>query len=303
VLPLESDVFEEVSVSCDVSSWSQLYHDIIGAAESVRVANSHSSAADGTAFEYGTRYLLGIAHLHARMLDTPLIGLAAWDGAPGDGHGGTQWAVAHMSATGIPVENVYPGKEGIIEPLPLATENHDGRPMRAILFADCKGYSKLREEEIARYTQQFLSGVRRLIERMPDCPPVEYNTWGDGLFLAFTNVRSAARFAMALRAAALGAGETLDLPAGVRLRIGLHAGPVTSFIDPITGRPNLAGTNVAFAARIEPIVPENQICVSEPFAAMAFGDDQFRFEYLGLTEFAKGFGRHPLYRLTRGSQD
>jgi class 3 adenylate cyclase len=205
---------------------------------------------------------------------------------------------------GIPVENLFPGMEGAVTAAPPSVAPATGddiRPIRAILFADCKGYSKLRDEDIARYTLRFLEGVRRMMDRAAAAceAPVECNTWGDGLFLAFTSIRAAGRFAIALRAAALRTGATLDLPEGVCLRIGLHAGPVSAFADPVTGRPNLAGANVAFAARIEPIVPENQICASEPFAALAAdeGLDEFRFEYAGATEFAKGFGRHPLYRL------
>ena len=303
VLPLEREVFERVSVDDGTPKWRTRYAQALENAASVRVANSHSSTADGTAFEYGTRHLLGLAKLHARQLDAPLKALVLWNGEAGEGHGGTAWAVAHLLKLGVAVENIFPGREGIVTapPPPSTATEDEQRPIRAILFSDCKGYSKLREEAVVEYTKLFLKGVRLMIDRAADAgnAPAESNTWGDGLFLSFSDVRAAARFATDLRAAALRTGLTLDLPDGVSLRIGLHAGPVTPFTDPITGRPNLAGTNVAFAARIEPIVHANQICVSEPFAALAAdeGLDEFRFEYAGITEFAKGFGKHPLYRL------
>ncbi len=304
VLPLERDVFESTSVSDDGSNWCARYAEALTHADSVRIANNHSSTADGTAFEYGGRYLIGLAKLRARQLDAPLRALVYWNGESGDGHGGTAWSVAHLLKLGIPVENIYPGQEGIIPPSLAHLEvphPADRRPIRAILFSDCKGYSKLREEAVVEYTKRFLQGVQSMIDRAAanGNAPIESNTWGDGLFLAFSDLRTAARFATDLRAAALRTSEVLDLPEGVSLRIGLHAGPVTPFTDPITNRPNLAGTNIAFAARIEPITHENQICVSEPFAALAANEglDEFRFEYVGITKLHKEFGKHPLYRL------
>lgn len=303
ILPLELDVFRAVSVTGGAPYWDTRFetalHDL-----PVTIANNHSSAADGIAFEYGTRILIGHARLCARQLDTPLHVIALWDGKVGDGHGGTAWAIAHLRRRGATVENIYPGREGPIEETPAASAipPGDGRRIHAMLFSDCKGYSKLREEEVGLYTQQFLAGVARLIERLREshhAAPIVANTWGDGLFLVFEDVRAAGHFALALRDGIRRRATALGLPPDIRVRIGLHAGPVLPFVDPVTGRDNFAGVNVSFAARIEPIAAENQVCVSEPFAALAAdaGFDEFQFDYLGVTPFAKGFGAFPLYQL------
>lgn len=305
VLPLEEKPFRAVSVTGGDPKWETRFATVLAGAASVRIANSHSSTGDGAAFEYGTRILLGLARLEAQRLDTELRAIALWDGRPGDGHGGTAWAVSHLLAGKVPVENVFTGREGPITDGAAEPERQveRGRPIRALLFSDCKGYSKLREEQIADYTRAFLAGVARLIDHAKSAgfAPIVSNTWGDGLFLVFADVRTAAFFATALCAAVQRRAAELGLPEEVRLRIGLHAGPVTPFADPVTGRENFAGINVAYAARIEPIAPENQVCVSEGFAALAAdaGLTEFRLDYLGVTPFHKDFGRYPLYQLRR----
>ncbi len=309
ILPLESDVFRSVSVSGGAPEWETRFDAALRDLP-VTIANNHSSAADGIAFEYGTRILIGHARLRARQLDTPLHALALWDGEVGDGHGGTAWAITHLRQRGASVENIYPGREGGIEETPAASATPPvaDRRIHALLFSDCKGYSKLREEQIGIYTQQFLTAVARLIARLGEthqAAPVAANTWGDGLFLAFEDVRAAGFFALSLRDGVRRRSAELGLPPEVCIRIGLHAGPVLPFVDPITGCDNFAGVNVAFAARIEPIAAENQVCVSEPFAALAAdaGLDDFQFDYLGVTPFAKGYGSYPLYQLRQTPVD
>ncbi|HEV7405583.1 MAG TPA: hypothetical protein VGO11_21740 [Chthoniobacteraceae bacterium] len=305
VLPLEVAAFQAVSVAGADPAWEARFGEALGRAKSVRVANSHSSTADGVAFEYGSRILLGLARLEAQRLETELRALVLWDGRAGDGGGGTAWVIGHLLALGVAVENVYPGREGVITEAPPAPALPDDgqRPIRALLFSDCMGYSKLREEQIAEYTRSFLTGVARLIAlaEPEGRAPLAANTWGDGLFFVFADPAAAAAFALALRDGVRHRARALAMPPEVRLRIALHAGPVTPFQDPVTGRPNFAGMNVAFAARIEPIVPENQVCVSEAFAALAAeaGLTEFRFDYLGVTELHKEFGRHPVYQLRR----
>ncbi|HEV7405586.1 MAG TPA: tetratricopeptide repeat-containing protein [Chthoniobacteraceae bacterium] len=305
VLPLEVAPFHDVSVAGADPAWHEQFTDALGRAKSVRIANSHSSTADGTAFEYGARILLGLARLEAQRLETELRALVLWDGRAGDGVGGTAWVIGQLLALGATVENVYPGREGFIAAAPPTHDDleDDDRPIRTLLFSDCMGYSKLREEQIAEYTRAFLTGVARLIElaEKEGRAPLAANTWGDGLFFVFADPAAAAAFALSLRDAVRHRALELAMPPEVRLRIALHAGPVTPFQDPITGRPNFAGMNVAFAARIEPIVPENQVCVSEAFAALAAeaGLTEFRFDYLGVTHLHKEFGRHPVYQLRR----
>lgn len=304
VLALERDAFCRASVSTPAhAGWDETFDRVLTGATSLRVANENSSQADGLTFEFCTRLLLGLAWQRARQLDTELHTLVLWNGAAGDGHGGTSWAIGHLLGLGARIENLFPGLEGpVIEldaPAPPAM-GADERAIRAVLFADCKGYSKLREERIADYTRHFLTGVKTLTGRLP-FRPIAANTWGDGLFLVFENVQHAAEFALMLQDAALRPATPPEMPAGVCLRIALHAGPISPLLDPVTGRRNFVGINVGLAARIEPITAENQIFVSEAFAALASGAgvSGLHFEYLGKTRLAKDYGSFPIYQLLR----
>lgn len=301
VLALEKDAFRAASVHTPAEpAWNQAFETALAQATAVRVANRHSSYADGLAFEYATRQLIGLARLRARQLDAGLKAVVLWDGQPGDRTGGTAWAVQRLLESGIETENIHPARAGRVTVTGLAANPDSGphdRAIRAILFSDCKGYSRLREEEVVEHTRQFLGGVAHLIARSP-APPLVANTWGDGLFLVFRDVREAGQFALQLREAAAQQAPDFGLPPGISLRIGLHAGPVSPLRDPVTGLSNFVGVNVALAARIEPITAENQIFTSEAFAALCAeaGLDDFAFEYLGSTTFAKNYGNLPLYR-------
>src|SRR3546814_1573473 len=59
------------------------------------------------------------------------------------------------------------------------------------------------------------------------------------------------------------------------------------------------GSQLSFAARIEPVVPPSMIYVTESFAAQVAieAPDDFMLDYAGEVEFAKQFGTYRLYSL------
>jgi class 3 adenylate cyclase len=117
------------------------------------------------------------------------------------------------------------------------------------------------------------------------------NTWGDGLYFVFEGVRDAGRFALELNQR-LGAIDwtSKGLPRDLSLRIALHAGPVYSCVDPVTGQ------------RIEPITPPGQVYASQAFAALSAAQhvEDFICEYIGQTPLAKGYGTFPTYHVRLG---
>src|SRR5690606_29970079 len=97
--------------------------------------------------------------------------------------------------------------------------------------------------------------VARLIAREESVIPVR-ETWGDGLFLAFTSVRAAGLFALdLLDAVAATDWLALGFSRPLTMRLALHAGPVHQTTDPITKLPKCCGTHVSRAARLEPKTP------------------------------------------------
>jgi class 3 adenylate cyclase len=166
-----------------------------------------------------------------------------------------------------------------------------------ILFADVVGFSSLSDVEVVRFYYEFLGAVGRLLA-LTKYPPLVRNTWGDGLYLIFETVRDAGMFALELCAMTVETkwGE-LDLPESLRVRVGLHAGPLFDFSDRVTGQLTLAGKHVTRAARVEPVTPPGMVYATQEFAALAaaYGVTEFVCEPVGRVTLAKKAGMTPLF--------
>jgi len=166
-----------------------------------------------------------------------------------------------------------------------------------ILFADVVGFSSLSDVEVVRFHYEFLGAVGRLLA-LTRHPPLVRNTWGDGLYLIFPTVRDAGVFALELCSMTV---ETqwaeVNLPESLRVRVGLHAGPLFDFSDRVTGQLTLAGKHVTRAARVEPITPPGMVYATQEFAALAaaYGVEEFVCEPVGRVSLAKKAGMTPLF--------
>lgn len=166
-----------------------------------------------------------------------------------------------------------------------------------ILFADVVGFSALSDVEVVRFHYEFLGAVGRLLA-LTNYPPLVRNTWGDGLYLIFPTVHDAGVFALELCAMTM---EThwaeVNLPDTLRVRVGLHAGPLFDFSDRVTGQLTLAGKHVTRAARVEPVTPPGMVYATQEFAALAaaYGVAEFVCEPVGRISLAKKAGMTPLF--------
>lgn len=170
----------------------------------------------------------------------------------------------------------------------------------AILFADVVGLSRITDDhEMVAFFLGFLGAVAALLEESEHRPLVR-NTWGDGLYLVFGTVREAGLFALRLCAAVEGP-VPIDsrVPGDLSVRVALHAGPLLSFRDPVTGQHTLSGTHVTRAARIEPITPPGVVYASREFAALAAAErvTEFACHPVGRVRLAKGHAVAPLFAL------
>ena len=129
------------------------------------------------------------------------------------------------------------------------------------------------------------------------------NTWGDAFYFVFDHVAAAGRFSLDLRDLIDAADwPALGLPGGLRIRIGLHAGPVFAIVDPVIAQESFTGFHVSRTARIEPIAEEGQIYVSQAFAALAEAEGatrDFECDYVGQKALPKKSGVLPFYLLRR----
>jgi class 3 adenylate cyclase len=316
VLPYDASKFIWDNVeTVPGADWGVRFAHVLERASEVVVSSSQRLQGGDVSYEYADLFLYGLGHIRSQQLETSLKTVAVWDGAPGSGPGRT---IERWRALGHQVEIVDlralrrmpPVEIGTGPPsataveaatAPATTPTKEFAPeIRALLFADAVGFSKLDEDEVPLFVHHFLGLVGELVASAGQ-PPILRNTWGDGLYFVFPDVGAAAHFALDLsdRIAATDWGSK-GLPP-LSLRIGLHAGPVYACMDPVTGRPNYVGAQVSRAARIEPITPPGQVYASQAFAALAAAAPSagFRCEYVGQTGLAKNYGTYPTFVVRR----
>jgi class 3 adenylate cyclase len=162
-----------------------------------------------------------------------------------------------------------------------------------------KGISQLPEEYFPTFFTTFLGLVPKTLGDI-GVEPLEISSRGDGLYAVFAIPEEAAHFALAL-STAIGAIDwaAMGLPGDTHVRIALHAGPVFTATDPVTGKLAHYGAHVTRAARVEPVVIPGQVLVTEPFAAVlaARPGGAFTCDLVGTEPLAKGYGTARLYRL------
>jgi len=315
VLPCGEEEFVAASVLQGGPSWLTRFHRVLEKATRVVVASSQRLSGHGISYDYANELILGLATIRATTLETELIPIAVWDGLAGDGPGGTASAIARWRKAGLPVELIaLPAVNSPNESATPAgaagrirlTRRRKGKAnlgveIRAMLFADAVGFSKLTEDELPKFVRHFLGLIGQLI-RGAGRQVISKNTWGDGLYLVFGEVRAAGLFALDLADRINRRNwKASGLPAGLNLRIGVHAGPVYACINPIKQTRDFFGTHVSRTARIEPITPPGQVYASEAFAALAAGQqvNDLAFEYAGQVPMPNDYGIYPMYHMTR----
>jgi len=294
VLPFPVDEFVAASVADAGTGWVARFERCLAAAARVTLATEDSFLGDDVLYRYGSELAMGLALLRARFLDGEALQLAVWDGEPARGAAGTAIDVATWRNG---------GRAASIVPLPAQhgqSHGHeaapDARVVRAMLFADVKGYSKLRDVHVRRFAEHVLGTFAAVLARHRVAAS---NTWGDALYVVLDDAVAAAECALDLQTAMSGLDlDTLGLPPHLALRLGAHVGPVIPVHDPIIGADSFMGSQVSRTARIEPVTPTGAVYVTEPFAAaLELAGGPFACDYVGHMPAAKDFGRFRMYRL------
>ena len=302
VLPFEEKTFRRVSVDLvPGKDWGRRFKTILKKAASVTILNPSGDPTEPENYEYCNRALLGMAKLKARSINLDLQPVVMWDGQPGDGPGGTEAFIKKCRQLADPV--ILDTKNYLIKKpsrqKAVASTATGGQQIRAMLFADVVGFSKLDEPQIPSFVEHFMGAIAGALPKGRQAP-LYRNTWGDAIYCVFRDVKDAGAFALALRDAVRGADwQKHGLPAGLSIRIGLHAGPVFECHDPVLKKRTYNGFNVNRAARIEPITEEGQVFVSQAFAALSavVPKKNFRCDYAGTRELAKKAGSIPVFVL------
>lgn len=316
VLPFPAEQFRTVSVDFPPDGhWGERFEHLVARANEVLVIGERPPPGGTSAFEYANLIMTGLARLRAQMLDTDLQGLAVWDGAEAGGEGGTGSLVSIWQGSGVPLQHIalsddaaplreveVGGAESAAGP-PAKGERHWAfeYKIKAMLFADAVGYSRLSEDQIPLFVEHYVGAVAEFNERT-SCKALHIETAGDGMYIVFDDPGAAAHYALGLSELINSYDwQSLGLPDDMSARIGLHCGPVFIGRDPITDTPLYSGIHTNRTARIEPITPPGQVYASSAFAAVAAarGSEGFRFSYIGRTQLAKDYGVLPLYHVKR----
>jgi MAP3K TRAFs-binding domain/Adenylate and Guanylate cyclase catalytic domain len=303
VLPFPAAEFRRVSVDFAGNDWSERFERELANASSVTVTSDHYASGSAATFEYANLILTGAARLRAQQLDTSVKALAVSDAGATLMRGGTAWTIAQWKKTGIETDRIAlealrgdgAPEANEVAPVPPARVRHE---LRAMLFADAVGYSKLGEDQIPNYIEGFLGAVGKLA-RTTHHPYEHVEVAGDGLYMVFATVEDAGHFALELSQLANAFDrDAWSLPPQFNLRIALHCGPVHCARDPITGGPLYTGPHTSRTARIEPITPPGQVYASSAFASVAAAlGTGFALSYVGRMPLAKGYGTLGLYHL------
>jgi hypothetical protein len=299
-LPFAREEFARTSVASSGARWVERFERCLAAATSVGYATDDAFLGDDVLYGYASELSMGLALLRARFLDAEVRQLAVWDGGPALGAAGTAIDVDTWARSGHPTTVIGVGGAAAHEDSRAAAAPSSGRVVRALLFGDLKGFSRLTDEQLPRFAEAVLGAFAAVLARHPDVEVT--NTWGDGLFVVLAGVESAADCALELQAAM----ETLDLaaaglPPDLSLRLGGHVGPVFGVHDPVCDTRTFMGSHVSRTARIEPVTPPRAVYVTEPFAAalLLAGRDDLACDYVGHMPAAKEYGRLRMYRLRR----
>lgn len=318
VLPYHKDDFLRRKVDFgqeNAMAWRMRFEAILAQAKQVHYATSDCYLGDQTLYEYQTDVLHGLTVIRAAERDVEPVALTVHDSTVeseplGVSHFIEQWDQFWMRddrkchlidlATERGKEELDASAKCLISATGPDAGKGPRRQIKAMLFGDVKGFSKLTDEHFRRFLE-ILDVPHKVLTQL-QFKPCFINTWGDGLFVVFDSVVHAADFALQL----LDGMEKVDwktagFPEKLMMRIGLHAGPVYEHFNPLLKRVDYAGSHVNRTARIEPVTTPGCAFASEQFAAtLAMTKDHpFECEFVGIEKLAKNFDRCSLYRLIR----
>ena len=336
VLPFAEEQFRNTTLAVGgdgEDQWTEQFDRlVIGEREGAVLWHASQSTVDAAGMDpyyaHTNRVILGMGRLKAKELDGELVAVSVMESSEDRSIGGTYAAVNEWRKQHIPnvIWSPMSGewRDGSKD-LPFTAEEDEALQRqsltdslegydpssafvvnRTLLFADVMGFSGFSDSQVAAFCEGVLGGVNELVETS-DSPPVELNTWGDGLFMVFENAVAGANFALRLCELMKmgnrdGRWGRYGLPEELFMRVSLHSSPVRQLQNPLTLKASHWGHNVSIAARIEPITPPNQVYGTASTAALiaAEGASHLAADFVGMVPLAKAFGTLELFRIHRG---
>jgi hypothetical protein len=164
VLPVNRDSFVDVSVAPFGDGWTARFEQCLSQATSIRYASQDPYRGDEHVFAYSSQFAMGCAVLRAQTLATEAIQLAVWDGHETTGPSGVAadlryWARSGRKGSVIDVQR--PPPELWRKP---SSGDVTRRAMKAMLFADVKGFGTLRDDQIPAFVEGVMGRMARTLD-------------------------------------------------------------------------------------------------------------------------------------------
>jgi class 3 adenylate cyclase len=193
---------------------------------------------------------MGLTQLQAQRLDVRALQLALLDTSGGEPSFSLAdmniWSRTGNSTTVIPLPRSASKRAHVVQ----RPRGSIPRVLRAIIFGDVHGFSKLRESQHAAFVDEILGRFAAVFARHAAATEHK-NTWGDGIYAVLTDVGAAARCALDLQAELARFDPVpAGLPSGMGLRLGVHYGPVFPVRDPVREALGFMGAHVSRTARM-----------------------------------------------------
>jgi len=302
ILPFERQEFEQISVAPAGQQWVKRYYEILERADSISQVVGEGVSGHDLLFEACAHQAMGMAHLRSQTLGSKAFQIAVWNEQNLHSAAGTTGAMQRWESLGLEnlVVPVPPTKNKGVNPVkPSPPPPGPRRQMKAMIFADVKGFSNLPESSLAVFLPWWMRALQRIHSNYGE--HVQYiNTWGDASYSVIDDVSRAASIALDM-AKMFDDPEfiSLKLPNTLGFRVAAHVGPIFQTENPVTGKQDFFGMHVNQTARLEPCTPPGSVYVTEPFAAfISFeGKGIYRCEYVGNHPLPKDFGRIRMYHL------
>jgi adenylate cyclase len=303
ILPFSREEFKRTSVSPAGPVWEEKFDRALERAASVYEIVEDAYTGYDLLYEACSLQIMGLAYLRSQTLGSLAYQVALWNGQPSASPGGTAAAMQRWEALGqknLVITVPEPRSKGVA-PLPVSTSKKIElkRHMKAMIFADVKGYSSLKERQLPQFIANWFHHLETIFKHHSG-EILFANTWGDAIYLVMDSVSSAARVSLDLaRIFSDKERAELGLPEDLGLRVATHVGPIFEGYNPLIHRTEYFGTHVTQTARLEPCTPVGSVYVTEPFAALISieAPGVYRCEYVGNHPLPKNFGKIRMYHL------
>jgi len=176
----------------------------------------------------------------------------------------------------------------------------------SVMVADVKDYSCLSNDHLEGFFTEVLSDIA---DTLDDYSTISQNSWGDGIIAFFPEESDAVECAFDIRRLFYNfSSNKYNLPdTDLDIRIALHTAWVWKGKNPVRSKSGFVGSDIALAARIEPIAIPNRIFATETFANLIPDpikqSNKIEIDRLYATELAKGWGAEELCHIRREDMD